>query len=84
MKVLIPSDNRDFVAEMAGAYQEAGCEVVTGTFNFELGSADFDFVHYQWPEELSDGSRRREAAAGTNIKKATMVGREMSDHCYGP
>src|ERR1700693_5956085 len=53
MRILIPSDNCDFVDHFVSAYKSAGCEVVTGTHNFDLRSARFDLVHYQWPEELS-------------------------------
>jgi hypothetical protein len=52
-RVLIPSDNRDFVAYLADAYQQAGWEVVVGAANFDLAGAVFDLVHFQWPEELS-------------------------------
>jgi glycosyltransferase involved in cell wall biosynthesis len=54
MKVLIPSDNRDFVAELIAAYHDLGWEVVTGAHNFDLCSAHYDLVHYQWPEELTE------------------------------
>jgi glycosyltransferase involved in cell wall biosynthesis len=54
MRILIPSDNRDFVGELARAYREVGCDVVMGAGNFELGCADFDVVHFQWPEEYCD------------------------------
>src|ERR1700730_7793441 len=52
LRVLIPSDNRDFVVNWAEAYARAGCDVVTGLYNFELRTGRFDLVHYQWPEEL--------------------------------
>lgn len=52
-RVLIPSDNRDFVAQLAAAYRQRGWEVATGTFNFALRTAAYDLVHLQWPEELS-------------------------------
>jgi glycosyltransferase involved in cell wall biosynthesis len=52
VKVLIPSDNRNFVEHWVSAYTQAGCEVVTGAFNFDLRSAYFDLVHYIFPEEL--------------------------------
>jgi hypothetical protein len=52
-RVLIPSDNRDFVLYLAKAYHQAGWEVVVGTANFDLGAAAFDLVHLQWPEEFS-------------------------------
>jgi hypothetical protein len=52
-RVLIPSDNRDFVVYLAEAYRQAGWEVVVGAVNFDLGAAVFDLVHLQWPEEFS-------------------------------
>lgn len=38
---------------LAQAYRRLGCDVVVGTHNFTLRTADFDLVHLQWPEELS-------------------------------
>jgi glycosyltransferase involved in cell wall biosynthesis len=52
-RVLIPSDNRDFVTYLAKAYQQAGWEAVLGAANFDIGAAAFDLVHFQWPEEFS-------------------------------
>jgi hypothetical protein len=52
MRVLIPSDNCDSVAELVHGYRNLGCDVVTGAFNFELEAARFDLIHYQWPEEF--------------------------------
>jgi glycosyltransferase involved in cell wall biosynthesis len=54
MKILIPSDNRDFVTHWVEAYRRAGCEVVTGLFNFDLKASRFDLVHFQWPEEFCE------------------------------
>ncbi len=51
-RVLIPSDNADFVHYLAQAYRRVGWEATVGKGNFELGTADFDLVHFQWPEEL--------------------------------
>jgi glycosyltransferase involved in cell wall biosynthesis len=52
-RILIPSDNQDFVGPLAQAYRRLGCEIVVGQFNLTLRGADFDLVHVQWPEELS-------------------------------
>lgn len=52
-RVLIPSDNRDFVVYLAEAYREAGWDVVVGAANFDLAGGSFDLVHFQWPEELA-------------------------------
>ncbi len=51
-RVLIPSDNRDFVAELARAYAQLGWDAVVGRQNFELETGRYDLVHLQWPEEL--------------------------------
>jgi len=53
-RVLIPSDNRGFVTELARAYAAHGWDAVVGRQNFELGTSRFDLVHFQWPEELCD------------------------------
>jgi glycosyltransferase involved in cell wall biosynthesis len=53
-RVLIPSDNLDFALYLAEAYRQAGWEVVMGAANFDLGGAEFDLVHFQWPEELTN------------------------------
>ena len=52
-RVLIPSDNEDFVEGIARAYRRQGCDIVVGQFNFRLHGAAYDLVHLQWPEELS-------------------------------
>jgi len=52
-RILIPSDNKDFVVYWADAYRRAGHEVVVGAFNFDLCAANYDIVHYLWPEELT-------------------------------
>jgi len=51
-RVLIPSDNQDFARYLAQAYQRAGWEAAVGTGNFDLATAQYDLVHFQWPEEL--------------------------------
>jgi glycosyltransferase involved in cell wall biosynthesis len=51
-RVLIPSDNRDFVRYLAQAYRDVGWEVAVGVGNFDLEAAEYDLVHLQWPEEL--------------------------------
>src|SRR5258707_1028093 len=60
-RVLIPSDNRDFVENWVHAYRTAGYEVVTGSTNFEFRSSSFEIVHFLWPEELC-GWKRPSAA----------------------
>lgn len=52
-RVLIPSDNRDFVAQLANAYRHRDWDVAVGVANFDLRVARYDLVHLQWPEELS-------------------------------
>lgn len=69
MRVLIPSDNRDFVAELAEAYVAAGCDVVTGAFNFELGAGQFDLLHYQWPEEYCNWVPPTEKRLGEIVER---------------
>jgi glycosyltransferase involved in cell wall biosynthesis len=61
-RVLIPSDNRDFVENWVRAYRMAGYEVVTGSTNFEFRSSSFEIVHFLWPEELCGWKR---PSAGT-------------------
>jgi glycosyltransferase involved in cell wall biosynthesis len=52
-RVLIPSDNPDFARYLADAYARAGWEATVGAGNFDLATARFDRIHFQWPEELS-------------------------------
>jgi glycosyltransferase involved in cell wall biosynthesis len=52
-RVLIPSDNRDWVVNFARAYRRLGYEITTGTYNFDLEGSHPDIVHFQWPEELT-------------------------------
>src|SRR5579859_6988443 len=52
-RVLIPSDQRDWVINFAAAYQKLGFDVTTGAFNFDLEAAHPDVVHFLWPEELA-------------------------------
>src|SRR5262245_50359016 len=52
-RVLIPSDNFDFVANFVRGYNEAGFDAVGGHINFELEAGDFDVVHLLWPEEFT-------------------------------
>lgn len=60
-RVLIPSNHRDFVDYLAESYREAGWDAVVGSANFEVAAADFDLVHFQWPEELANWSEPNEA-----------------------
>jgi len=53
-RILIPSDVRDWVVNLAEAYQRLGCEVTVGRQNFDLECSQPDVVHFQWPEELTD------------------------------
>lgn len=57
LRILIPSDNQDFIVHWARAYARYGCEIVVGRFNFDLRTSTHDLVHVQWPEELSCWSR---------------------------
>lgn len=52
-RVLIPSDNLDYVPWLANAYVRRGFEVVTGVQNFFHPWAKFDIVHHVWGEELT-------------------------------
>jgi glycosyltransferase involved in cell wall biosynthesis len=52
MRILIPSDNRNFVEHWVTAFTRAGCEIVTGTYNYYLTAALYDLVIYVFPEEL--------------------------------
>ncbi|HET6406478.1 MAG TPA: hypothetical protein VFG14_01255 [Chthoniobacteraceae bacterium] len=60
-RVLIPSNHRDFVDYLAESYRGAGWEVVVGTANFEIAGAEFDLVHFQWPEEIAGWNEPSEA-----------------------
>jgi glycosyltransferase involved in cell wall biosynthesis len=60
-RVLIPSDNLDFALYLADAYRQAGWDVVMGSANFDLGGAEFNLVHFQWPEELTGWNEPPEA-----------------------
>jgi glycosyltransferase involved in cell wall biosynthesis len=53
-RVLIPSDNHDFVINFAEAYAALGFDVTVGRFNFDLEASRPDIVHFLWPEELTD------------------------------
>lgn len=53
LRVLIPSDARDWVVNLADGYRRLGREVIVGTLNFEFECCDPDLVHLQWPEELT-------------------------------
>ena len=55
-RVLIPSDNFDFVANFVGGYRKLGFDATGGHINFELGSSNFDIVHLLWPEEFTGWS----------------------------
>src|SRR5262249_4247255 len=52
-RVLIPSDNFDWVANFVGGYREMGFDVAAGQLNFELESGEYDIVHLLWPEEFT-------------------------------
>ena len=53
-RVLIPSNNFDFVANLAIGYRSLGFDAIGGQVNFELETGDFDVIHIQWPEEFTD------------------------------
>ncbi len=52
-RVLIPSDQRDWVVNFAEAYRRLGFDVTTGSYNFDLEASHPDIVHLNWPEELT-------------------------------
>src|SRR5579871_4445420 len=51
-RVLIASDIRDWVVNVAEGYRGLGFDVTMGIGNFELEACRPDIVHLQWPEEL--------------------------------
>ena len=53
-RVLIPTNDRGFVSDLADAYLRAGYEVTVGLDNFFLHATSFNLIHIQWPEEFSD------------------------------
>src|SRR5262245_14732875 len=53
-RILIPSDNRDFVVNFAEAYARLGHDVTVGCYNFFLEATSADVVHFLWPEEFTD------------------------------
>jgi beta-1,4-mannosyltransferase len=53
-RILIPSDARDWVVNLAEAYQRMGHDVTVGLHNFDLECSRPDIVHLQWPEEMTD------------------------------
>jgi glycosyltransferase involved in cell wall biosynthesis len=53
-RVLIPSDNFDFVANLATGYRSLGFDATGGRINFELETGHFDIVHINWPEEFTN------------------------------
>src|SRR5262245_53894763 len=55
-KVLIPSDNFDFVANFAAEYRKQGFDATAGRINFKLETGNFDILHLLWPEEFTDWS----------------------------
>jgi len=56
-RVLIPSDQRDWVVHFAEAYRRLGFDVTTGTYNFDLEASHPDLIHFVWPEELAGWTR---------------------------
>ena len=52
-RVLLPSDQRDWIGNFAAGYTQLGWEVTTGAFNFDLESINPDVIHFNWPEELT-------------------------------
>lgn len=51
--VLLPSDDRPWIANFAHGYSKLGFDVLTGSFNFELEACAPDVIHLNWPEELT-------------------------------
>lgn len=66
-RVLIPSDVRDWVVNLAPAYRRLGHDVIVGAHNFELECCDADVVHLQWPEELTGWN-----APSRDVTEATL------------
>lgn len=52
-RVLLPSDNFDFVANFAIGYRSLGIDATAGMINFELETDRFDIIHILWPEEFT-------------------------------
>src|SRR5438128_1662611 len=90
-RVLIPSDDRDFLQHLVRAYARAGHEVVVGALNFFVREARFHVVHYLWPEEFS-GWRPPDDETLHRIRAAAEYWAENADtvmtvnnlwpHCY--
>ena len=52
-RVLLPSDNKDWIVNFAEAYRRLGFDVTAGIFNFELETSNPDILHINWPEEFT-------------------------------
>jgi glycosyltransferase involved in cell wall biosynthesis len=52
-KVLLPSDDFDWVANFVEGYRKIGFDVAAGRLNFRLESSDYDILHLLWPEEFT-------------------------------
>jgi glycosyltransferase involved in cell wall biosynthesis len=52
--VLIPSDDSDFVPNLALGYQDQGFCAAGGRINFGLETGKYDIVHFLWPEEFTN------------------------------
>jgi glycosyltransferase involved in cell wall biosynthesis len=53
-KVLLPSDDFDWVANFVDGYRKIGFDVAAGHLNFRLESSDYDILHLLWPEEFTE------------------------------
>lgn len=52
-RVLIPSDQRDWVVNFVDGYRRLGWDVTTGVYNFDLEACKPEVVHFNWPEEMT-------------------------------
>ena len=69
MRVLIPSDQRDWVANFADGYRRLGWDVTTGTHNFDLEACQPDVIHFNWPEELTGWKVPNEAELNATVSR---------------
>jgi hypothetical protein len=53
-RVLLPSDDFDWLANFADGYQAIGFDVAAGRVNCRIEGGDYDVVHLLWPEEFAN------------------------------
>lgn len=50
-RVLIPTDEPNFILGLVEGYRSLGWEVVVGAANWKIRASHYDIIHYHWPEE---------------------------------